>query len=109
MSEESPRAVIAREARALRRDNAKDATTRAIRVAVPDLDHESASYLSEAVIAELSAWFRQRSSPTLTGDPFILAADWAAALLEDFTVAPAFGGTITEVARGGPSEGADRG
>lgn len=79
------RGDLAREARALARDNAQDAVERVIRAQVAGVTHAEAWPLAEAVVTELASWFRQRSSPTLNGDPFILASEWAARLLEEFT------------------------
>lgn len=40
-------------------------------------------HLAAVAAAAVATWLRSRSSPTLIGDPFTLAADWAAGAIEE--------------------------
>ena len=74
---------VARAFRAARRDNAADSVTAALEREF-GLSYDAAYEAAKVAIAEAAGWLRQRSSPALAGDPFLLAGEWAARLIEDF-------------------------
>jgi len=75
---------IARAIRAAQRDNARDCVTAALELEC-GLSRESAHWAAGIAVEALAGWLRQRSSSVLAGDPFVLASEWAARLVEEFT------------------------
>lgn len=67
-------------------ETAQDAITAGIHrhfLDTGDLPTDGALALAQVVIAEVASWLRVHASPTINGDPGILASEWAARLLTD--------------------------